>query len=173
MTQERPKEELIDNILQLTDRAFRQLLPMVPSEWLRLDVTMSQLKVMFLLFLNGRSRMSEIASALAVSLATATGVVDRLVERGIALREDDPEDRRVVLCRLSDKGQELISSLWQLSRDQAGGLMRALTAPQLLLITEALEALLQAGEATNEALLSHGDAQHGLASADDRKEERG
>jgi DNA-binding MarR family transcriptional regulator len=157
MTRERPKEELIDNILQLTDRAFKRLLPMVPSEWLRLDVTMSQLKVMFLLFLNGPSRMSEIAAALAVSLATATGVVDRLVERGIALREDDPEDRRVVLCRLSDRGHELISSLWQLSRDRAGGLMRALAAPQLLLITEALEALLQAGEETNQALLSQGD----------------
>jgi len=159
MTRKQSTEELIENILQLSDRAFKQLLPMVPKEWLRLDVTMPQLKVMFLLFFSGPSRMSEIASALGVSLASATGVVDRLVERGVALRDGDPEDRRVVLCRLSDKGAELISSLWQLSRDRAGEILRALASPQLLLITRALEALLQAGEATEHVLLNQGDAQ--------------
>lgn len=152
MIREPRKEDLIASILHLTDRAFRQLLPMVPKEWLRLDLTMPQLKVVLLLFISGPSRMSEIASALGVSLATATGVVDRLVERDILTREGDPGDRRVVLCRLSEKGGELMSGLWQLSRDQAGELMRSLAIPQLLLITESLEVLLQAGEATKENL---------------------
>lgn len=172
MVKELPKEELIENILQLADRAFRQLLPMVPKEWLRLDVTMPQLKVMFLLFISGPSRMNVIASALGVSLASATGVVDRLVERGITLRDGDPEDRRVVLCRLSDKGEELISSLWQLSRASAGELMRVVTIPQLRLITKALEALLQAAEANKAVLLDQGDTQYGLVSNDNRKEEK-
>ena len=152
MTQQPEKEGLIENILKLTDRTFRELFPMLPKEWLHLDLTMSQLKVVLLLFMSGASRMSDIASALGVSLATATGVVDRLVERDIVLREGDPEDRRVVLCRLSNKGEKLISGLWQLSRERAGELMMALAPSQLLLITEALEALLQAGEATKEGL---------------------
>ena len=152
MTREPQKEEHIENILQLTDKTFRVLFPMLPKEWLHLDLTMSQLKVVLLLFISGPSRMSDIASALGVSLATATGVMDRLVERAVVLREGDPEDRRVVLCRLSSKGEKLISELWQLSRDRAGELMRALVPSQLLLITEALEALLQAGEATEESL---------------------
>ncbi len=150
MTQEPQKEELIENILQLTDRTFRALFPMLPKEWLHLDLTMSQLKVVLLLFISGPSRMGDIASALGVSLATATGVVDRLVERGSVLREGDPEDRRVVLCRLSSKGENLISGLWQLSRERAGELMRGLPPSGLLLITEALEALLQASEAAKE-----------------------
>jgi len=150
MTQEPQKEELIENILQLTDRTFRELFPMLPREWLHLDLTMSQLKVVLLLFMSGPSRMSDIASALGVSLATATGVVDRLVERDIVLRGADPEDRRVVLCRLSNKGEKLISGLWQLSRDRAGQLMKGMAPPQLLLITEALEALLKASEVTKE-----------------------
>jgi DNA-binding MarR family transcriptional regulator len=148
MAKEQDKEEIIENILQLSDRAFRDLLPMLPKEWLHLQITMPQLKVMFLLFISGPSRMSVIASALAVSLATATGVVDRLVERDLVIREGEPDDRRVVLCRLSDKGQELISGLWQLSRNQFGELMRILAPSQLLLITEALEALIQAGDIT-------------------------
>lgn len=148
MKQELEPEQLIENILHLTDRAFRELLPMVPKEWLHLNLTTPQLKVVLLLFISGPSRMSEIASALGVSLATATGVLDRLVERGLVIREGHPEDRRVVICRLSAEGEKLISGLWQLSRDRAGELMRALTPSQLLLVTQALEALLQASVAT-------------------------
>lgn len=141
-------EELIEHILQLGDKAFRELIPMLPREWLQLDLTMPQLKVVLLLFLDGPARMSDIASALSVSLATATGVVDRLVERGIVLREGLPEDRRVVLCHLSAKGQQLIGGLWQLARDRLRELLAAVALPQLLVITEALEALLQAGGTT-------------------------
>ena len=146
MSPEARKEELIETILQLTDRAFRELLPMVPKEWLRLDLTMPQLKVVFFLFIGGPSRMSEIATALDVSLATATGVVDRLVERGIVLREGHPEDRRVVICRLSEKGEKLISGLWHLSRERAAELMSALPSSKLQLMTESLKALLHASE---------------------------
>lgn len=148
MKQGPEQEEIIENILQLTDRAFKELLPMVPKEWLHLNLTMPQLKVVLFLFISGPSRMSEIASALGVSLATATGVLDRLVERGLVIREGDPEDRRVVVCHLSAEGEKLISGLWQLSRDRAGELMRSLTPSQLLLVLQALEALLQASVAT-------------------------
>ena len=143
---ESPKRELIEYILQLGEKAFRELIPILPTEWLHLDLTMPQRKVVLLLFMNGPSRMSDIASALDVSLATATGVVDRLVERDIVLREDHPDDRRVVLCRLSDKGENLIGGLWQLARDRARELLGAIEPNKLRLVTEALEALLQAGE---------------------------
>jgi DNA-binding MarR family transcriptional regulator len=147
MKKELQKEGLVENILNLTDRAFQELLPILPKEWLHLNLTMPQLKVVLLLYMNGACRMSEIASALGVSLATATGVLDRLVERDIVRREGQPDDRRVVLCRLSDKGEQLISGLWQLSRIRLGELMSALAPSQLVLITDALEAILQAGEA--------------------------
>jgi DNA-binding MarR family transcriptional regulator len=148
MKQGPKQEELIERILQLGEKAFRELIPILPTEWLQLDLTMSQLKVVLLLFMTGSVRMSDIASALGVSLATATGVVDRLVERDIVLRESQPEDRRVVLCRLSEKGQKMIGGLWQLARDRAKELLEVAAPSQLQLITEALEALLTAGEVT-------------------------
>ena len=147
MAQEPQKEELIESILQLSDRAFRELFPILPKQWLHLDLTMSQLKVVLLLFVSGPTRMSVIASELGVSLATASGVVERLVERGILLREGEAGDRRVVLCRLSDEGEMLIDNLWQLSRDQVGELMRVMAPSKLLLIAEMLQSLLEAGEA--------------------------
>jgi DNA-binding MarR family transcriptional regulator len=93
-------------------------------------------------------RMSDIASSLGVSLATATGVVDRLVERETLLREADPNDRRVVLCRLSEKGEDLTGVLWRSARERAKQLLMAMTTPRIEMLNEALEALLQAGTAT-------------------------
>ena len=113
---------------------------------------MSQLKVVLLLFITGHSRMSDIASELGVSLATATGVVDRLVERNLLIRNGDPDDRRVVLCQLSNDGENLIRDLWQLSQKRAGDLMSALDTPQLLLLSEALQALTQASENRKDGL---------------------
>ena len=144
------KDDLVEATLKLSDRAFRELFPILPKEWLGLDLTMPQLKVVLLLFTNGPERMSAMASALGVSLATATGVVDRLVEKDMVTREGDPNDRRVVLIRLSDKGEKLIAGLWQLARDNAEVLLRALDQRQLQLLNEALRALLEAGEAVRE-----------------------
>jgi DNA-binding MarR family transcriptional regulator len=140
-------DELVESTLQLSERAFRELFPILPKEWLSLDLTTPQLKVVLLLYLNGPTRMSVIASALGVSLATATGVVDRLVERDMVGRESDPSDRRVVLCRLSDKGEKLITGLWQKASERVIIMFNTLDRQKLQLIKDALEALLEAGEA--------------------------
>jgi len=150
MTEERQKEDLVEHVLELGARIFRELLPTIPKEVLQFDLTMPQLKVVLLLFLNGPMRMSDLAAGLSVSLATATGVVDRLVERDIVLRESEPKDRRVVLCRLSEKGQDLTDVLWQSARNRTRELLMAITIPRLKLLNEALEALLQAGTATKD-----------------------
>jgi len=141
-------DELIESTLLLTERAFRELFPILPKEWLNLDLTTSQLKVVLLLYLGGPTRMSVIASALDVSLATATGVVDRLVKADMVVRGSDPNDRRVVLCRLSDEGQKLIAGLWQKAGERVVMMFKALDRRKLQLVKDALEALLEAGEVT-------------------------
>jgi DNA-binding MarR family transcriptional regulator len=152
MKQEPKRAELEEYILHLSEKTFRELFPILPTEWLKLDITMPQLKVVLLLYMTGSVRMGDIASALGVSLATATGVIDRLVERDIVQRESQPEDRRVVLCHLSEKGQELIGGLWQLSRDSIKKLLGTIDSAKLGLVTEALEVISQASEITKGVL---------------------
>ena len=155
MESEMTKDELVRSTLQVTDKAFRELFPILPKEWLSLDLTMPQLKVVLLLFTNGPERMSTIASALGVSLATATGVVDRLVEKDMVTREGDPNDRRIVLIRLSGKGEKLITGLWQLARVNTEALLKALDQRKLQLLNDALRALLEAGEVVKRELQSN------------------
>ena len=152
MSAESTDNELIESTLELSERAFRELFPILPKEWLNLDLSTPQLKVVLLLLVNGPCRMSLIASALGVSLATGTGVVDRLVERGIVVREGDPEDRRVVLCRLSSKGEKILVGLMQLARNHAEMMFRSLSPEKLMAVRAGLEALLEAGAATKDQL---------------------
>jgi DNA-binding MarR family transcriptional regulator len=138
--------ELVENILKLSDRLFRKLLPTVPKELLDLDITMPQLKLLFLLFINGPMRMSTLASDLGVTLATASGLVDRLVERETVVREGSPDDRRVVLCRLSDEGQKAVSRIWESARNNTRELLNALELDKLQMLTIVLETMLESAE---------------------------
>jgi DNA-binding MarR family transcriptional regulator len=52
---------------------------------------------------------SELARRLAVARRTATLYVDILTRQGWAVREAHPEDRRMVLARLSEQGQRLLA----------------------------------------------------------------
>ncbi len=60
----------------------------------------------------GSINMSCLAEQFGVPLSTATRIADQMVQRGLLERHSDPQDRRVVLLRLSDNGrqaQEIIS----------------------------------------------------------------
>jgi len=135
------KSEMIDRILGQVEGVFRELLPRAHQELLDLALTTPQLKVVLLLYLNGSARMSDLASSLGVTLATATGIVDRLVDRDIVKRENSREDRRVVVCRLSAIGQELTDRLYTSGRERARQLLLGLDEDKLSKLDEALASL--------------------------------
>lgn len=140
------RKNTIESILKTADKLFRKLLPSVPrKELLELDITMPQLKIMLLLFINGPMRMGALASDLMVTLATATGLIDRLVERGWVTRESLPDDRRVVLCRLSDGGHKTISQIWETARKNSQKLLENLDTGTLKTLAGVLQTMLESG----------------------------
>jgi DNA-binding MarR family transcriptional regulator len=143
------KQQIVEDILKLSDGLFRKLLPTVPKELLELDVTMSQMKIMLILFIKGPQRMSALAADLEITLATATGLVDRLVERDFIVRENSPDDRRVVMCRLSENGQKAVGRIWKSARNRSGQLLGAMEISKLNMFREALEAMLNSAKKTS------------------------
>ncbi|MBN1376081.1 MAG: MarR family transcriptional regulator [Dehalococcoidia bacterium] len=132
------KDEVVDRILQGISNIFREVLPLAHKELMEMDLTTPQLKVVLLLYLYGPTRMSELASSLGVSLATATGILDRLVERELVTRENHKEDRRVVMCQLSVQGRVMTDKLWKTSREKARQLLSGMDISRLKMIDEAL-----------------------------------
>ena len=125
------KEALVQHILKLAEDIYNILTPNIPTEWLSSDLTVAQLRVLLLLHAEGPSRMSFIASGLDIALSTATGVVDNLVKKDLVDRKADPQDRRLVICKLSFTGQGLINRLWMSGQFQMERLLDGLTLKQL------------------------------------------
>ena len=66
---------------------------------------MAQLHIMYTLQRHGEMTMSQLADVLNVSFSNATGLIDRIEERGFIERIRVPEDRRIVVVRVTDRGR--------------------------------------------------------------------
>ena len=141
MTEER--EVLTKQILDLSDQIFNILIPGLPEDWLTSDVTLIQVRVLLILHSEGAKRMSELASAMNVATSTMTGIVDNLVKKDLIIREADLQDRRVVICRLSEKGNELSSGLWRWGQQQVKRMLQTLNNDQLRLAVITTQFLLE------------------------------
>lgn len=142
----------VGKILKIAEAIYNKLAPRIPTEWMSSDLTVAQLRVLLVLQATGPIRMSAIASVLEVALPTATGIVDKLVKKGLVVRQADLQDRRLVIARLSAGGQGLISGLWISGQVQMEKLLDGLTAEQLGKAAEVAEMLLQNVSGTGQEL---------------------
>jgi DNA-binding MarR family transcriptional regulator len=136
-------EALVHHILNLSNDIFQQVRLSIPPEWLTADMTVAQLRVLLLLHTDGPCRMSIIAQTLGTTLSTATGTVDILVKKGLVVRKDDPQDRRLVICELSPQGQEVMNRMWEIGQQQLAKLMQGLSTEELKKVEEVAAILLK------------------------------
>src|ERR671932_1078107 len=101
----------IQSILKLQDELVRHRVFWDAGPWLELDMSTPQLKALLLISEEKGIRMRELARKMGGSFSNATVLVDRLVDRGLVERLAEPQDRRVVLVRATEKGQRLIERL--------------------------------------------------------------
>ena len=107
--------------------------PLFHPDVLALDRQLPRSEMLALLLLqrHGERTMSELAEILGAPLSTASGIGERLARRGLVQRQRRPEDRRVVVVRLTRKGETAAGKL----REQVDGLLRrvagALTEEEL------------------------------------------
>lgn len=81
---------------------------------------------------------SELARRLAVARRTATLYVDILARNGWATREAHPEDRRMVLARLTPEGVELLERVGHAYQHRLSMLMGDMTPYQAEMLQELL-----------------------------------
>ena len=83
----------------------------------RMGISMAQLHILYTLQGSGEMPMSRLAEVLHVSLSSATGLIDRIEERGFVERTRVPEDRRIVLIRVTDAGRRMLEEVDAVSSD--------------------------------------------------------
>ena len=114
------------------------------DEWEDLDMTTPQLKTLVMLERLGPLRMGSISMHLGRALSATTTVVDRLVEKRLVDRSTHPDDRRVVLCELTEDGREAIHRFWRIGNERLQMVVDLLDSEQLETVVRGLEFILQA-----------------------------
>jgi DNA-binding MarR family transcriptional regulator len=123
-------------------RASMTMLKCASSERvIRLGLSMAQLHILYTLQRNGEMTMSRLADVLNVSLSNATGLIDRIEERGFVERTRVPEDRRVVLIRVTPEGERVLEQIDALSEDLLRSVLGRIDRSKLAGVRQAAAAL--------------------------------
>lgn len=99
-------------------RRYDELMATIASghapEFASLDVTMAQMKALYLVSARGSIHISALAELLGVTLSTGSGLVDRLVDHGLLERRHLEHDRRHVVVSLTVEGSGLLERMREL-----------------------------------------------------------
>jgi DNA-binding MarR family transcriptional regulator len=140
------KEQLIADIMGAQERlqhlfAYDRSDPLFTSH-----LTLSQLRIIMLLARHGSVSGGELARMLGVSLATMSGMVDRLVVQDLVTRTEDQHDRRIRRIGLTKAGAALIGGIFNAGQEKMRALLSRLSAEELELVTQATLLLVKAAE---------------------------
>jgi DNA-binding MarR family transcriptional regulator len=126
-------------------QAMRELDSIRLRQWEQHHVTLPQLRVVYQVRRTPGITVAELAPLLGVTVSTVSGLVGKLVDRGILERTTAAGDRRQAPLQLTEAGATLIGELSQPARTFVARLAEAL-GDDLDGVTAALERLAAAAQ---------------------------
>ncbi len=125
------RSRLLDEISALEIRMLALGLPEETSSLLDYNITLQQIRAFAYVFAHGHTPINRVADALGIRPNVATGIIQRLVDRGLIERHEDREDRRVRLLTVTDRGRALIDELSRIILAKGRELLDRLSDDQL------------------------------------------
>ena len=98
-----------DRFIFLISKVCQKLITNLQNAFSESGVEVTPIQVMLLFFLqkNDGSSLTQISHGLMLENPTVTGLIDRLEKSGYVKRTDHPNDRRVYLVYLTEKGRKV------------------------------------------------------------------
>ncbi len=107
-------------------------------------LSMPQFSLLMRLYHGGTCDVQDIGRHFDVSSAAASQLVDRLVQSGFVVRQESPDDRRVRMIALDERGRALVAQGIEERYRWVDELVQELPAERRAAILEALPALMEA-----------------------------
>jgi DNA-binding MarR family transcriptional regulator len=131
-------EVLVDSIVGELHQMIGSLRCAGTGRMVKAGISMTHLHILWVLEHHGELPMSRLADLLDVSLSNATGLIDRMEERGLVERLRVPDDRRVVIVRASEQGVRIRDEIEALKQDRMRSILTRLKPNQLTRVLAAL-----------------------------------
>jgi DNA-binding MarR family transcriptional regulator len=98
-----------DRFIFLISKVCQKLIINLQNAFSESGVEVTPIQVMLLFFLqkNDGSSLTQISQGLMLENPTVTGLIDRLEKSGYVKRSDHPNDRRVYLVHITEKGNKV------------------------------------------------------------------
>ncbi len=136
-----PRERLVDDALCAQKSIFVAMQANETVAWIQLELTMAQIKGLFLLADHGPVTVGRLADLLGIGKPSASILADRLVQLGMVDRTDDSNDRRRTFIGLSPQGENLVVTLRQGGRELLFSWLGRLSDDDLAALAQGLRAL--------------------------------
>jgi DNA-binding MarR family transcriptional regulator len=117
---------IVEEVVELMPKIGRGLYATLLDDPEIRGLTLPQVKALVYLYDMGERSMTEFAGGLAVTLPSASELVDRLIDRGLVERMVDPADRRRVLISLTEPAIAYGRRIHDLRRAQARAALDAM-----------------------------------------------
>ena len=119
------------------------------------SLSIVHLNLLMLLRFNGPLTMSRLADLLDVSVASATGIVDRMEKKGVIERKRSDEDRRVVEVHVSDQGEQVFIAMQAERQAQMARMLSGVSDQDLNALLTGLRAVREARDKWLSELAHH------------------
>jgi len=139
------KYEAVDQTIALFRELVGKVAAQVNPAWMEeAQLTLPQLKTAMILRQEGTWSVGRVAERLNVGEPTASHLIDRLAQSGLAERTEDKKDRRRTLVRLSPQGRKLVEERLQRTEEHLRELFRRISPEDLAALCQGLRAIVAA-----------------------------
>ena len=143
------QQQLIQECMQRLRRIVKALEDYSVGVEKRFDLTGPQLWALWELGRSGPCALKDLAERMKLDPSTVVGVVDRLVFKGLVVRNPDPGDRRRISLAPTAKGEEILAAAPHPAQGHLLVGLEGMTRKKVLSLHEALGTLVAVLEAEN------------------------
>ena len=140
------KDRLIQDIVGFQEKANRLVLAYRVENWMKLELTIDQLKSLILIHSQGKISFKDLARSLSISRSNITGLADRLIQNGLLTRNRAPEDRRIQYLMLTDTGRKIMNGIKQEITKDMTRVLNTLNVEELGALEKGLGAFIKSAE---------------------------
>jgi DNA-binding MarR family transcriptional regulator len=140
------KKQYIENIVQLHRQINTICMFYKPEPWMKVNLTIDQLKSLIIIEHRQKTSFKELAEALNITQSNVTGIADRLIKNGLVKRIPNPVDRRMQFLVLTKRAAELLGNLKQTILSEETEILERMKEEHLAALLEGLSALAEAAD---------------------------
>lgn len=99
------RQKLVENFVTFMPQMFKRLMKGFPA----FEISKQQLELLFRINGEDGKPMSHYSEKMMVPKPNLTVMADKLIEEGLIERGFDPNDRRVIILKITKKGEQYLS----------------------------------------------------------------